>query len=727
MDVSNASDGLGDRKLLETIDKLAELHIGESVALPQGISRGRFNTTRKYIVQADTDNSGKSSVLEGLTGLPFPRDSTLCTRFATHISFRRAPTFDISVSIIPSKGAGKEDAARMKGWNKSGMTSLDRQSFSGILKEVHKVMGIGSVDSGALISFSDDVLKIEVVGPSQEHLSVVDVPGIFRKITEGFTTQIDIANVRAMAERYMDNPRCVILAVVPANVDIATQEILEMASKYDMDGKRTLGVLTKLDLVDKGAENNVISLIQGTSHMLNLGWCMVKNPGQQDLQRGDDFDRHASETFFKNHEIWSKIDKDRVGIRSLRLRLVEVLTSIVRKEFNQVRLDVNQQLQLKEKALNAMGPSRESKEKQQKYLLHIADRYQTMTIQALEAHYGSDDAFDSIASLKLATVVVDRNESFSHDMWRNGHTMEFVHGATGKHVEPPAAAPAQLSKEPDSGKKVMATRYEKDPEALKGMLYDWRIWATPDNGIMSWIEKVYKGSRGFEIGTFDASLIPIMWKKQSSKWEPLAIGYISDIISIIQSFIVELLMELCPDSRVANGLQELIQEKLTERYHRALDQTRSNLRVEGEPMTYNHYLADNLKKCNHQRIKTSMQSKQVYDAKLGYVVKISDLDHIASLSNLESSVEQLHDILKSYYKVARKRFVDNVCMQAADLHLVRGPDAAVKVLTPAFVSDLTAEQLEHIAGETKSSRKKRGELVRLVDNLSQAKILLATV
>ncbi|KAI4264903.1 MAG: hypothetical protein L6R42_000017 [Xanthoria sp. 1 TBL-2021] len=109
-------------------------------------------------------------------------------------------------------------------------------------------MGIGNVNTGTMKSFSDNVLRIEFVGPSQEHLSVVDernlghadsgstaVPGIFRKITEGVTTQIDIANVRAMAERYMGNLRSVILAVVPANVDIATQEILEMASKYNVE------------------------------------------------------------------------------------------------------------------------------------------------------------------------------------------------------------------------------------------------------------------------------------------------------------------------------------------------------------------------------------------------------------------------------------------------------------------------------------------------------------
>lgn len=77
----------------------------------------------------------------------------------------------------------------------------------------------------------------------------------------------------------MRNPRSVILAVIPANVDIATQEILEMAEEVDVKGERTLGVLTKPDLVDKGAEPTVITIIEGKSHALNLGWCIVRNPG----------------------------------------------------------------------------------------------------------------------------------------------------------------------------------------------------------------------------------------------------------------------------------------------------------------------------------------------------------------------------------------------------------------------------------------------------------------
>lgn len=70
------------------------------------------------------------------------------------------------------------------------------------------------------------------------------------------------------------------LAVIPLNINIATQEILSMAKEVDVDKYRTLGVLTKPDLIDKGAEPAVVKLIEGKRYKLNLGWCLVRNPGQ---------------------------------------------------------------------------------------------------------------------------------------------------------------------------------------------------------------------------------------------------------------------------------------------------------------------------------------------------------------------------------------------------------------------------------------------------------------
>ncbi|KAL8650282.1 MAG: hypothetical protein Q9210_003915 [Variospora velana] len=702
MDVSQASQGLGDPKLLEVIDKLVELNIGDSVNLPQ------------------------SSVLEGLTKLPFPRDSALCTRFATQITFRRAATVAIRVSILPAKSNKKEDAQRLQAWRKTGLTSLGRQEFSQVLDEVHEAMGIGTSTLGAQKSFSDDVLKIEVAGPDQQHLSVVDVPGIFRKVTEGVTTSMDITNVRNMVNGYMANERSVILAVIPANVDIATQEILDMAQVHDPKGQRTLGVLTKPDLVDKGAEGNVLDLIRGITHKLNLGWSMVKNPGQKDLQLGDSFDRHAMEaTFFRYEAPWSALESDRVGVDSLRLRLVELLTEIVRREFNHVKFDVGQQLQKCQKSLTAMGASRETQAQQHRYLLDLATRFQHITAKASDAHYEDLDATDSQTSLRLATAVVHRNEHFNNDLWRFGHTMAFKDLAIPDDDKSDSDAASQGSY--DAGDMVDTRRYQSTFSDLDEIVSNELVPKVSDADIMAWLEKVYRKAQGFEMGTFHSHLMPYMWKQQSSKWEPLALGYTSDIVSITHDYICDLLGEICGDDRVRTGLLSVLMEQLMDRYKRAIKQTEFIFKVECTPLTNNHYFADNLEKCNRQRAKALIEDHAFQTEEHGQVVRTSDLDHTFSVSNVENNVQRLHDILKSYYKVAYKRFVDNVCMQAADFHLVRGPDTAVKVFSPAFVSDLTPEQLERIAGEDAATKRKRADLSRQLENLKKAKNLLLAV
>lgn len=106
------------------------------------------------------------------------------------------------------------------------------------------------------------------------------------------------------------------------------------------------------------------------------------------------------------------------------------------------------------------------------------------------------------------------------------------------------------------------------------------------------------------------------------------------------------------------------------------------------------------------------------------VVALHDIGHTFNVSNLEHTIQDLHDILRSYYKVARKRFVDNICMQGADHHLVTGPDTPIKVFSPAFVADLSAEQLEVIAGEDVSTKRKRAELTREIANLEKGKKVL---
>lgn len=185
-------------------------------------------------------------------------------------------------------------------------------------------------------TFSNDVLRLEIHGPEEAHLSVIDVPGIFRKTTLGKTTAADKDLVKDMVVSYMRNPRTVMLAVVPANVDLATQEILEIANEFDPECRRTIGVLTKPDLVDKGAEQKIVELVEGKSEESKFEWSVVRNPGQQDLGSAG-LDRGAQEeSFFRRTAPWNTLSADRRGINSLRSRLEEVLTQHIRREFPKV-------------------------------------------------------------------------------------------------------------------------------------------------------------------------------------------------------------------------------------------------------------------------------------------------------------------------------------------------------------------------------------------------------
>ena len=125
------------------------------------------------------------------------------------------------------------------------------------------------------------------------------------------------------------------LTVVPANVDIATQEIIHLAREIDPQEERTLKILTKPDLVDKGAEDKVTDMIEEGNRNGQLGWIVVRNAGQKELdEKGFDRD-HAERAFFQSPP-WNNLPRDNCGVKSLMQRLQELLTVVVTREYPKV-------------------------------------------------------------------------------------------------------------------------------------------------------------------------------------------------------------------------------------------------------------------------------------------------------------------------------------------------------------------------------------------------------
>jgi GTPase SAR1 family protein len=142
---SNPSPRLADPALLEKIDKLFAYNIGEYISLPQ-------------LVVVGEQSSGKSSVLEGLTKMAFPRDSGLCTRYATQILFRRNVQIadrKITASIVPGPDTTPERGRLLRDWHANDLQALDTQSFTQMMAEVSSMQDIKTTDIDSIGTKTD--------------------------------------------------------------------------------------------------------------------------------------------------------------------------------------------------------------------------------------------------------------------------------------------------------------------------------------------------------------------------------------------------------------------------------------------------------------------------------------------------------------------------------------------------------------------------------------------
>jgi GTPase SAR1 family protein len=114
---------LADPSLLEKIDKLFACNVGEYINLPQ-------------LVVVGDQSSGKSSVLEGLTKLKFPRNAGLCTRFATQIIFRRDPNLKIRKLTGSIISTTHDDGVENASWSISNIEALNETEFENMMTEV---------------------------------------------------------------------------------------------------------------------------------------------------------------------------------------------------------------------------------------------------------------------------------------------------------------------------------------------------------------------------------------------------------------------------------------------------------------------------------------------------------------------------------------------------------------------------------------------------------------
>ncbi|KAK8861905.1 interferon-induced GTP-binding protein Mx1 [Apiospora arundinis] len=704
--------GLGNQTTLTKIDKLRELNVGAIIPLPQ-------------IVVVGDQSSGKSSVLESVTGFSFPRGAGLCTRYATQITCRRAAERCIYISIIPRPNADEQIKKQILDF-KYELPGMSEKELVKIFEEANVAMGIRmskSDPNDGRSAFSQDILKIEICGPGQDHLTIIDVPGIFRVATPGLTTESDIMIVENMVKSYMNDPRTIILAIVPCNVDLATQGILKLAERADPTGVRTMGVLTKPDLATENASKETIrDLVMGRGSHLKLGCHVVKNRGADD-KSSTSSERSAAEEAFFMGSAWLPI-ADRCGTDSLIPGLRGLLMNISKQEMPHVKIDIEEKLQACKGKLEVMGPPRATEQSQRLYLAKLASRFQDVTRAALNGYYAGDKIFKDYSSLRLTTLLMKLNEDFARVFDYLAPKSTFAPGSACNDSE----AKALADKESHTFG-VLARVFPELSEILHEV--DYICPAPKKNAIMGLIQGVYASGRGPELGTFGGNILATAFEEQTEKWEPLVLSHTSRAITLVHRYILQLLTTLCPEKQVREQLwgKQLI-DKLFDAYRRAMDHSRFLLSVErgGRPTTFNHYFNDTLQQKRADRVGKALEEKaQICQGSKTKHVSIEDIKmHTQNKSNTDQVCEDILDTLLSYYKVARKRLVDNVCQQVILHFLLEGEQSPLRVMGTELVMSLDSEQLESIAGEDSESKRKRKSLEQHKERLEAALKVLRT-
>lgn len=402
---------------LNQVDRIRANGVGDHIALPQ-------------LVVCGDQSAGKSSVLEGISGIPFPRQDGVCTRFATEIILRHEPNHRRNIAtILPHISRTEEEKAKLSAFRRE---VSDLAQLPGIIEEAARLMGVqGMNDLADAPTFAADVLRLEIVGDTGLHLTLVDLPGLI-SVSEN---DDDVQLVGDLVNSYLENSRSIILAVVPASSDVDTQSIIQRARRFDKDGFRTVGIITKPDLINDGTEGRIAKLANNADRTkLRLGFFLVKNPRPIDLEKGmTTAERRKVEAEFFAHPPWNKLglDPSRVGIDNLRIFMQDLLDRHIERELPKVRKDVAQLLHDINKELMDLGDPRTSPAQIRMYLTRIATDFQNLVQAGVEGTYGNRDSFfheidDERDCHRLRAAIHAENGKFAAYMRRHGQKRKVI-------------------------------------------------------------------------------------------------------------------------------------------------------------------------------------------------------------------------------------------------------------------------------------------------------------
>ena len=297
-------------------------------------------------VMGDT-SSGKSSLLSGISMVELPSCSSITTRCPVMLHMRQADILEAVVSVQWNNATGNGEQFRKE------VSAEEWSTLSAVISEAQALI---IKTTGKEVA--DDIVVVKIGGPGYHDLTLIDLPGIVRSVGDKENQSL-VNEVAALTKSYLDNERCVVLAVVPANVEYHNSQIMADAKKVDPTTSRTIPVITKPDLIDNGGEKEVLDLLMGEKISFEMGFHISKGRGQKALDDKQTIQRAISqeEHYFNTTKPWCDVSqRDMFGVQSLRRKLGELQMRMVRDTVPAIMKEVTDKYKASSAALTSLGP-----------------------------------------------------------------------------------------------------------------------------------------------------------------------------------------------------------------------------------------------------------------------------------------------------------------------------------------------------------------------------------
>ncbi|KAK6827334.1 Interferon-induced GTP-binding protein Mx [Apiospora arundinis] len=658
--------------LFDTIDGLRKYGIKPLVDFPQ-------------IVVVGDQSSGKSSVLESISGIRFPFHEGLCTRFTTELVLRTDARTRIDVQI---QRQGSQPFSLL------GVTAFDQTTLPRLIKRAsHQVIP----DGGS--KFSEDVVRVEITGPGVPSLTMVDLPG-FNHTEDKDQSAAGRVIMDRLVERYTSKNNSIILAVISARIPLALQNVLSKLEVHDEGKERTLGVITKPDVLLPYSQDEEayirLAKNQDQVHQLPLGWHVLRNRTLFECgNSNDERDRNESEYFQSSQ--WSTVPKRNRGVSRLRDKLGKLLLKHMKESLPYLIQQIKSEIDNRYNEIKRLGKPRSTGKELRSHLDKIASQFHMLSSHAVDGNY-TDEFFGGLyptpgdrtlvwetRTKKFRALVRYLNRVFTHLLATRGSRRNIL----------PRYTDILLNGVPQKGDDYEDGIDGQMPEIpwFSGTLEDVYQVDKPEDvsfeTIVAELQMHSSGNQGIEFpGTLNDQLAAKLFRDQCQPWEGIAQRHIQLILEMSRCFVGLLLNYITtPDGRTRSAI---LAEKVDPFFEEKSLILKEKL---CELLRHYHYGHPQPLDAEFRKLLTTRCRK---DPKEQTEVVTSEL-----------GVEGLVEKSQAYYEMALRTFSDNVIILAIENCLIQ---EIPLIFTTQMVNQMELDELVRLAAEPQEVREDRAQL-----------------